>query len=463
MVASPHLGGISATLASYESLLLRGYTVDAILCLEEAYYENWRYFSQWSEERGISFATMQQPPEQHPDRHHDIKQMSTYYGSVVDDTKSTGSLHELIAKLQNLHEERHAKLRAAPAEARTSYWYPFVQHKHIQTNSDIMVIDSAHQDCFAVYSDANGGETSLSQVFDGSASWWTQCFGHANTDLTLAAAYAAGRYGHVIFPSATHEPALSLTKNLLNTVGKGWADRVFFSDDGSTGMEVAIKMALKTSSINLKSAQKTAPLELSILGMKGSYHGDTIGVMDASEPSVYNKSVEWYRGRGFWLDVPTIELKQGKVSISMPADQWESAPPEHSFTQVAQLYDVEGRLKAQDPLYNYYYTTIEKLVTRARQEHDLTFGALVIEPLVIGAGGMLFVDPLFQRALVDFARQGLDTPLPVVYDEVFVGLYRLGLQSSSQTLGVYPDIACYAKILTGGLLPMAVTDRKSVV
>lgn len=458
LVASPHLGGISTTISSYESLLLRGFSVDALLCLEETYYENWRYFSQWSEEKGIPFATMRQPPAQHEVRTVDVENMQSYYQSVAEEAHGVGTVPDLITQLQKMHGERLDKLRLAPSEARASYWYPFVQHQHLQKDSDIMVIDSAHEDCFAVFSESDKSEKNIKQVFDGSASWWTQCFGHANAELTLAAAHAAGRYGHVIFPSATHEPARDLTQALLSTVGKGWADRVFFSDDGSTGMEVALKMALKTSSLKIAHDDKTAPLELSILGMKGSYHGDTIGVMDASEPSVYNKSVEWYRGRGFWLDVPTIQLEQGNVVLRVPTKEWDSAsPPESSFAALGDVYDVEARLKAQDPLYDYYLNTIQRLVSTAKKQHGLTFGTLVIEPLVIGAGGMLFVDPLFQRALVDFARQGLDAPLPVVYDEVFVGLYRLGIQTSSQILGVKPDIACYAKILTGGLLPMAVT------
>lgn len=457
LIASPHLGGISTTLSSYESLLLRGYTIDALLCLEEAYYENWRYFSQWAQDKGLAFASMKQPPAQQEVRKEDIEQMQSYYRSVVEDAQGASTLPSIIGELQRKHEERLQNLQLAPSQARSSHWYPFVQHNHIKQDSDIMVIDSAYKDSFTVHSETSGSGSNLSQVFDGSASWWTQCFGHAHPEITLAAAHAAGRYGHVIFPMATHEPALNLTKALLMTVGDGWADRVFFSDDGSTGMEVALKMALKTSALKIKTDSAKEPLELSVLGMKGSYHGDTIGVMDASEPSVYNKSVDWYRGRGFWLDVPTINIQQGKIVLQVPTEEWESAPPQTDFANMSEVYDVEGRIQRQDPLYGYYYEIIDRLVYTAQREHNLTFGTLVIEPLVVGAGGMLFVDPLFQRALVDYARKGMDTVLPVVYDEVFVGLYRLGIQTSSHILGAKPDIACYAKILTGGLVPMSVT------
>ena len=108
-----------------------------------------------------------------------------------------------------------------------------------------------------------------------------------------------------------------------------------------------------------------------------------------------------------------------------------------------------------------------------------SFGTLILEPVVMGAGGMIFVDPLFQRVLIDTVRTNRDlfpscaptpsptstaTPpiwqgLPIIFDEVFVGLYRLGRPTTSSFLGaaVHPDLACYAKILTGGLVPMAVT------
>ncbi|CAN0567910.1 unnamed protein product, partial [Ectocarpus sp. 12 AP-2014] len=81
-------------------------------------------------------------------------------------------------------------------------------------------------------------------------------------------------------------------------------------------------------------------------------------------------------------------------------------------------------------------------------------GSLLLEPLVMGAGGMVFVDPLFQRVLVQECRA---RGLPVIFDEVFCGLWRLGVESSRELLGEDPDVSCYAKLLTGGLVPMAAT------
>jgi dethiobiotin synthetase/adenosylmethionine--8-amino-7-oxononanoate aminotransferase len=117
------------------------------------------------------------------------------------------------------------------------------------------------------------------------------------------------------------------------------------------------------------------------------------------------------------------------------------------------IYDVSARLDT--PLASAYRKhvndTLGKLTSGAGAAQ---LGALVLEPLVLGAGGMIFVDPLFQRVLIDAARA---RGLPVIFDEVFVGLWRLGMRTASSLLGAYPDVSVYAKVLTGGLVPLAVT------
>lgn len=510
LIASPHLGGISTTLSAYESLLLRGYDIDALLCLEEEYYANWKYFSRWSEEKGIPFG-MVRPPAAPPasadtspeERQRDMEHMKDFYAGISDQDVPAGNrVHDVIARLDERHDARLAALDSLPKRTRDHVWWPFVQHSLTKSDSDVMVIDSALGDHFSVLRQGSSGraggpcrsdtaseepraesdQSLLVPTFDGSASWWTQCLGHANVDLTLAAAHASGRYGHVIFPNASNEPAVTLSERLLATVGKDWAGRVFLSDDGSTGMEVALKMALRQTASRLAEKRAAGPTqhaqsttqrtELGVLGLRGSYHGDTIGAMDASEPSVYSTTVEWYRGRGFWLDAPLVKIeKGGKAFIRLEGEQWQGSavvPEPFAFGSLNEIYDVEVRLADRsNPLVARYKEHIAALVEDARGRLGLTFGALVMEPIVMGAGGMLFVDPLFQRLLVEYARapwpsshsqqKALPLPLPVVFDEVFVGLYRLGHQTTSTLLGVKPDIACYAKILTGGLVPMAVT------
>ncbi|GAA5974287.1 hypothetical protein JCM11641_006713 [Rhodosporidiobolus odoratus] len=515
LIASAALGGISTTISAYESLLLRGYDVDAVLVFREEYYANYQYFEKWFEERGIRVGVVDHPPARLPSAPGDAASLEAYYKKLEGTP-----LQRVVTRLQQVHLDRLSNLATAPKRTLDKIWWPFVQHGLVKNEQEVMVIESAHRDHFNVFAtsspspelpaapvspaaspvispstprpasspspvpslstDSPSCAPLVSPVFDGSASWWTQCLGHANPELTLAAAHAAGRFGHVMFPTATNLPALTLVEKLLASVGNGWASRVFFSDDGSTGMEVALKMALRA----FADREQLSPAEgrkLAVLGLKGSYHGDTIGAMDACEGSVYSERVEWYEGRGYWLTAPEVKIEDGEVVVRGAAGDVRT-----TLKSLSELYDVRRRALS-DPLAQRYRQEIEEeLQTRMSKGDGIRFGALILEPVVMGAGGMIFVDPLYQHILVDIVRTNRrlfpsqphfsspsasvddslrssidDTPvwrgLPIIFDEVFVGLHRLGRISASSFLATQPDIACYAKILTGGLVPMAVT------
>ncbi|POY76212.1 hypothetical protein BMF94_0407 [Rhodotorula taiwanensis] len=493
LVASAALGGISTTISAYESLLLRGYDVDAVLVFKEDYYENYSYFEKWFQERGIRVGVVEHPPERLPSATEDAKALDAYYGRIAD-----RPLQRVVHQLQQTHLDRMSNLATAPRRTLDQVWWPFVQHGLVQKEEDVMVIDSAYGDHFSTFatsapsvdglpraaasSDSDpvtSGSSATSEappslltpMFDGSASWWTQCLGHAHPELTLAAAHASGRFGHVMFPSATNLPALTLAEKMLASVGAGWANRVFFSDNGSTGMEVALKMALRA----FAERQQLAPerrRKLAVLGLKGSYHGDTIGAMDACEGGVYSERVEWYEGRGFWLQAPEAKIERGKVVVRQDGNEIGS------LDTLTDLYDVDRRVES-DPLAARYRQDIEaQIAERLACGDQIQFGALILEPVVMGAGGMIFVDPLYQRVLVDTVRSNRELfpaavdaareewqGLPVIFDEVFVGLRRLGRVTAASFLGsaTRPDVACYAKILTGGLLPMSLTLASDAV
>ncbi|KAK4703477.1 bifunctional dethiobiotin synthetase / adenosylmethionine---8-amino-7-oxononanoate aminotransferase, partial [Phenoliferia sp. Uapishka_3] len=489
LVASSELGGISTTISAYESLHIRGYDVDAVLVFREDYYRNFEYFAKWFAEKGIPLGVIDKPPPVHASPAEDVEGMKRYYAEM-----ESGPLRDVVAGLQERHVRRIADLETAPGRALDSVWWPFCQHGLVTEEKDVMVIDSAHGDFFSVLRPTTALSSPLSSLLaatspsipstsllqpmlDGSASWWTQCLGHGNPDLTLAAAYAAGRYGHILFPTAISEPSLTLAERLLRTVGDKWASRVFYSDDGTTGMELALKMALRAFA-QREGLGKVDGRELAVLGLKGSYHGDTMGAMDACEANVYNEKVDWHRGRGFWLDPPTVRIEDGKPVVA-------EADERTTFGSLSEVYDVDRRIAEQDPLVEVYRTRIEREIgERLARGDGMRFGTLILEPVVMGAGGMIFVDPLFQRVLIDTVRtnrllfpstsspilsssteklansaQPVWQGLPIIFDEVFVGLYRLGRPTTSTFLGanVHPDLACYAKILTGGLVPMAVT------
>lgn len=510
------MGGISTTISAYESLLLRGYTVDSVLVFKEDYYQNYDYFRRYFEtDRGIHLGVVEAPPKQHENHHKDQRGLRKYFARLETDVMDGSErgekavMRRVVEDLQRRHEERIGELESMPRRAMDTVWWPFVQHGTVKEEKDVMVIDSAHGDYFNVFkestsslpapttsSDAPTAEVSpslLHNMYDGSASWWTQCLGHAHPALTLAAARASGRYGHILFPSAVSAPSLQLAEKLVSTVGAGWADRVFYSDDGSTGMEVGLKMALRAFGKRF-GVEGEARGELKVLGLKGSYHGDTIGAMDACEDGVFNKAVEWYKGRGFWLDSPVVGVENGKTVIRFSRTE-EGAPGcvgesrMKEYASLGEVYDVEKRMR-EDDLAEHYRMGLGKVLKERLERGDgVRFGALVLEPIVMGAGGMIFVDPLYQRVLIDLVRNdrelfpdhtaissASDSPdtepttgtsnwkgLPVVFDEVFVGLRRLGPVSTTSLLGTTPDIACYAKILTGGLLPMAVTLASSSI
>ncbi|KAF8198211.1 PLP-dependent transferase [Mycena galopus ATCC 62051] len=454
LIGDSRLGGISATISAYESLVLRGYIVDAILVFRDEYYRNNEFLTPYFAERGIKVTAIDAPPPKSNDAAENFASTELYYDSL--DIRPT--VHDLNTR----HDQRFAELDSMPRRSLDALWWPFVQHGLVKGEKDVTVIDSASTDFFSVYNAQAPPETSsLGSQLDGSASWWTQAFGHAHPALTLAAARASGRYGHVMFPQATHAPALQLAERLLDGPGKGWASRVFFSDDGSTGMEIALKMALRAFSTR-ENIQGPERKQLGILGLKGSYHGDTIGAMDAcAEEGVY--TCEWHNAKGYWLDPPTISIQQGRPVITLPPALATSEEFHIGLESESWVYDVAGRMgtRLADIYRAYISRTLEGLKT-ARGVPRLA--ALVLEPLVMGAGGMIFVDPLFQRVLVDVVRERdpTDTPgswrgLPVIYDEVFVGLYRLGMQSTIPLLGAAPDISVNAKILTGGLVPLAAT------
>jgi dethiobiotin synthetase/adenosylmethionine--8-amino-7-oxononanoate aminotransferase len=462
LVGSCHLGGISTTLSAYESLLLRGYSIDCIVLFRNTQYRNAEYLEEYFARNNpeIFVQTVQEPPPRLSNQREEFKSMESYYRDIAASDDIASVLHQLNVR----HMQRIETLESMPRRAIDTVWWPFVQHGIVKSQ-DVTVIDSANSDFFSVCPPLPTRQQGsfLRPHFDGSASWWTQALGHAHPALTIAAARAAGRYGHVMFPQAIHLPALTLAERLLyNGPGKGWASRVFFSDDGATGMEVALKMALRASSVSRGSEMKDVEKKkLGVIGLKGSYHGDTIGAMDACEEGVF--SSEWHDAKGYWFDPPTISIRKGNVVLSFPAAMIPHEPPSNCGIQtLSSVYNVPQRLDS--PLASFYRTYITSTLAKLQSSADSpVFGALVLEPLVMGAGGMIFVDPLFQRVLIDVVRGAPPKSptqwigLPVIFDEVFVGLYRLGVESTAFTLGVTPDISVYAKILTGGLLPLAVT------
>lgn len=337
LVADHRLGGISGTISAFESLHIRGYDLDAVCVFQDDYYKNYAYLREFFSKKGVKLFAIPQPPTRVENEDEDEHLMGRYYDSV----SSSGDLEEMIHILETNHSTRISSLENMSTTAFEKVWYPFTQHREVSPQT-ILTLDSASGDFFQAHSNSipkNEAEI-LAPTFDGSASWWTQGLGHGNPELSLAAAYAAGRYGHVMFAGTIHEPALKLASSLLENLNNPRLSKCFFSDNGSTGVEVATKMALTAACDRYEWGNE----EVGVLGLKGGYHGDTIGAMDCSEPSTYNERVHWYEGRGFWFDFPRVKMVDGQWIIEPPAGMEGDFGGVTRFGSLDGMFDLEARI-----------------------------------------------------------------------------------------------------------------------
>jgi adenosylmethionine-8-amino-7-oxononanoate aminotransferase len=263
-------------------------------------------------------------------------------------------------------------------------WHPFTQHG---LGEPIPKVASASG---AVLTTADGRE-----VIDAISSWWVTTHGHNHPRIAAAIADQAHRLDQIIFAGWTHEPAEEVAAELVRITPEALT-RVFFSDSGSTAVEVALKMALGYW------LNRGEPRHR-ILVLEHSYHGDTIGAMSVGARGVFNR--------------PYAPLLFDVGTIPYPVD-------------------------AQ--------ATLDALEAECRAGA----AAFIVEPLVLGAGGMLFYAPETLAAMRDIcAAHGV----LFIADEVMTGWGRTGTLLACEQAGVVPDILCLSKGLTGGAVPLAVT------
>ncbi|MDA0933300.1 MAG: adenosylmethionine--8-amino-7-oxononanoate transaminase [Planctomycetota bacterium] len=261
-------------------------------------------------------------------------------------------------------------------------WHPYTQH-------------AIEREPLAVVR-ASGAELELADgrvLIDAISSWWTSLHGHGEPRLIDAMTQQAQRLDHVLFAGATHEPAVALGEELLAVTPPG-LNRIFFSDNGSTAIEVALKMAFQRHVLEGHEARRV------FVGLEGSYHGDTFGAMAVGDPDPF-------------------------------------------FAPFAPLLFEVRRTK---PCASALESVLDELGPRA--------AGVLLEPLVQGAGGMRMHDADFLRAARRMTRA---RGLPLIADEVMTGFGRTGALFACGKAGIEPDLMCLAKGLTGGLLPMAAT------
>ena len=268
-----------------------------------------------------------------------------------------------------------------------SVWHPFTQMKNATAHINIVKGEAEF-----IIDDAGN------HYIDAVSSWWVNVHGHAHPYLAQKIFEQLNTLEHVIFAGFTHPPAIELAERLLKKLPSNQS-KIFFSDNGSTAVEVALKMALQYW-------YNQGIVKTKVIAFEDGYHGDTFGSMSVGGESAFNAAF-----RPLLFDV---------IHISTP---------------------VKGKAEAS-----------LKQLEQALQNNDVA--CFIFEPLLLGAGGMLMYDADVLSKMITLCKQH---QCIAIADEVMTGFGRTGKFFASEHLSVQPDIMCLSKGLTGGVMPMGIT------
>ncbi|MCU0432705.1 MAG: adenosylmethionine--8-amino-7-oxononanoate transaminase [Bacteroidia bacterium] len=271
------------------------------------------------------------------------------------------------------------------ARDRAAVWHPFTPQLPVQDAVALVRGEGA----------LLFGEDGRSYI-DATASWWVNLHGHAHPYIAQKIAVQLVTLEHAIFSGFTHEPAVELAERLLGRLPH--MSKVFYSDDGSTAVEVALKMALQYW--HNKGTPRTK-----IVAFENAYHGDTFGAMSAGARNVFSRAFG------------PLLFEVVHIPVPLPGSE-------------------DASLNA---------------LTEALDEHTAAF---IAEPLIQGAGGMIMYEA---EALSRIYQRCKDKGIPVIADEVMTGFGRTGTWFASDQCTVKPDMICLSKGLTGGFMPLGVT------
>lgn len=249
------------------------------------------------------------------------------------------------------------------------------------------------------------------RYIDGVSSWWVNLFGHNHPRLNRALAEQAGRIAHHIFAGFTHEPAVEVSRRLCE-LSPGGLNKVFFADNGSAAVEVALKMSFQYWQ------QTGIPQKTRFVSISEAYHGETLGALSVGGCELYKDVYRPILLKGFQVQGPDCF----RCPYGLERDSCDAPCFEH----------------------------MESLVER---EHENIAG-VIIEPLIQGAAGMRIYPPIYLKKL-----RALCDAMAVHYiaDEIAVGFGRTGKLFANEHAGVAPDFLCLSKGITGGYLPLSVT------
>ena len=247
-------------------------------------------------------------------------------------------------------------------------------------------------------------------LIDGMASWWSAIHGYNHPQIISALKQQTDTMPHVMFGGLTHEPAIELGKKLL-AITPEKLDKIFLADSGSIAVEVALKMAIQFQYAQGQTSRNK------MLTVRNGYHGDTFGAMAVTDPEGSMHS-----------------LYQGILA-------------EHFFAPAPQSpFEADGKQHWQEN----DFTAMRELMLQNQNE----IAAVIIEPIVQGAGGMRFYHPEYLRQLRKLCDE---TGALLIFDEIATGFGRTGKMFALEWACVTPDILCVGKALTGGVLTLAAT------
>ena len=267
-------------------------------------------------------------------------------------------------------------------------WHPFTQMKNADEPLEVIKAEKT------ILYTADG-----KKYIDCNSSWWVNVHGHGHPHIGKAISEQYSKIDHVIFAGATHSKAVELAERIVNLLPKNQFHKVFFSDDGSTSVEVALKMVFQYW------YNKNEPKKR-ILALDGAYHGDTFGAMAIGQRGYFNEPFEHFFFNVDQLDFPTPEKEE------------------------------ELLLKA------------EKLFNTKE------FAAIIVEPIIQGSAGMRTYSVSWLNKIVTLAKEH---NVLVIFDEVMTAWGRTGKLFAMNHCNVVPDIVCLSKGLTGGVLPLGLT------